>query len=229
VGTASAVARLNINQPQRLDQLTIRSQGRAVVNLPGSASVAVQALNISTTGLNARGLDVSNDGVAYRTTNATPLSDIGNLIALGHNGGTWTGKGISSSTAAADVAARTGLGFARVSALGSITLFLGQTVDSNDIVFRYTLYGDADLDGKVQLNDFTRLAAGFGAPGTWTDGDFNYDNTVNLNDFTALAANFGQVLPTDLPRAAAVPEPAAFIVLVATPLLLRRRARATLR
>ena len=72
-------------------------------------------------------------------------------------------------------------------------------------------------------------SAGFGAPGTWTDGDFNYDNTVNLNDFTALAANFGQVLPTDLPRAAAVPEPAAFIVLVATPLLLRRRARATLR
>jgi len=57
----------------------------------------------------------------------------------------------------------------------------------------------------VTLDDFTRLAAGFGLGSTWANGDFDYDGAVSLNDFTTLAANFGQAIAMDLPRARLLP------------------------
>jgi hypothetical protein len=72
------------------------------------------------------------------------------------------------------------------------------------------------LDGAVNLQDFNRLAANFGASGAlWSQGDFTYDGNVNLQDFNRLAANFGMsaspstgVTPQDWAAlGAAVPEP----------------------
>jgi hypothetical protein len=61
--------------------------------------------------------------------------------------------------------------------------------------FRF-LQGDADNDGRVNLNDFNILAANFGqGPRDFTQGDFDYSGAVNLSDFNILAARFGQVLP----------------------------------
>ena len=44
----------------------------------------------------------------------------------------------------------------------------------------YTLYGDANLDFKVNGTDFSIMAANFNqyAP-NWDQGDFNYANVVN--------------------------------------------------
>ena len=57
---------------------------------------------------------------------------------------------------------------------------------------RQTRLGDANLDGTVNLADFNRIAANFGASsGLWSRGDFNYDGITNLIDFNRLAANFG--------------------------------------
>ena len=58
-----------------------------------------------------------------------------------------------------------------------------------------TLYGDADLDGGVSINDFNILAANFGSTGSqvWGTGDFDYDGGVSINDFNLLAGNFGQL------------------------------------
>ena len=59
----------------------------------------------------------------------------------------------------------------------------------------FFLVGDANNDGRVNLNDFNILAANFGQSGRdFTQGDFNYDGTVNLADFNLLAARFGVVL-----------------------------------
>ena len=78
------------------------------------------------------------------------------------------------------------------------------------------LQGDANFDGRVNLNDFNILAANFGTTGTatWQTGDFNFDGNVNLNDFNLLAANFGQVIARPgvsggdwSALASAVPEP----------------------
>ena len=60
----------------------------------------------------------------------------------------------------------------------------------------YTYYGDANLDRKVDLTDFTFLAANFNAAGSppWSGGNFNYDSIVELTDFTFLASNFNKSL-----------------------------------
>ena len=97
------------------------------------------------------------------------------------------------------------------------------------------LPGDATLDGRVNLEDFTILADRFGDVGRgvyFQSGDFNADRQVNLADFTILADHFGDATPADAAVMAAwratVPEPsAAALILAAVPILLRRRPRLT--
>jgi hypothetical protein len=65
-------------------------------------------------------------------------------------------------------------------------------VDNTTVLLRYTRYGDTNLDRQVNLADFNRVAASFGAGNLWSNGNFNFDSTINLLDFNLLAANFGQ-------------------------------------
>jgi hypothetical protein len=95
--------------------------------------------------------------------------------------------------------------------------------------------GDADFDGRVDLDDFNTLASNFGTTSGagWLRGDFTFDGIVNLNDFNALASNFGLIAagpaptPTDWSTlASAVPEPAGATVAGLGALwALRRRQR----
>ena len=59
----------------------------------------------------------------------------------------------------------------------------------------FVLTGDANHDGRVNLDDFNVLAANFGQSGRdGSTGDFTYDGIVNLDDFNVLAAKFGTVI-----------------------------------
>ena len=65
-------------------------------------------------------------------------------------------------------------------------------MDNTSVLLKHTFYGDANLDGTVDLQDFNKLAANFGAsPRRWSQGDFDFNASVNLQDFNKLAANFG--------------------------------------
>ena len=61
---------------------------------------------------------------------------------------------------------------------------------------RYTLIGDADLNGAVDVGDLGALATNYGITtgGSWSGGDFNYDNMVDVGDLGALATNYGNAL-----------------------------------
>ncbi len=92
-------------------------------------------------------------------------------------------------------------------------------------------YGDANLDGFVNLEDFNILASNFGTSGPpWEGGDFNEDGFVNLSDFNLLAANFGkpiEIAPDPLVfglgAGVTVPEPTLMTVACTSMLMLRRR------
>lgn len=93
---------------------------------------------------------------------------------------------------------------------------LGTATDSaaRDFLARHLLArdGDADLDGDVDIADFSLLAASFNSAGAWRHGDFDNDGAVTLGDFASLAANFNA--PAGRP-AASVPEPAAALGIAA--------------
>jgi hypothetical protein len=64
---------------------------------------------------------------------------------------------------------------------------------SGTILVKYTLLGDADLNGVVNGVDFGILAANFNkGVSAWDAGDFFYHGVVNGVDFAALAANFNK-------------------------------------
>lgn len=186
-------------------------------------------------------LDLANNELIANksVTAALKLLD---QVKAGYASGAWTGKGVTSSTAAADFAAngasaQTAVGFADNADFGmGLTTFGGRTVDSNSLLMRYTVYGDANLDGKVDLADFALLKHGFGitSGATWDEGDFNYDGKVNLADFAILRSHYSQSLPAAVGLAASplafssmslmsvqeTPEPASISLLVTASLTL---------
>ncbi len=78
--------------------------------------------------------------------------------------------------------------------------------------------GDLDGNGVVDLADFATLSNLFGEDGKYTDGDLDLDGEVTISDFRILAENFGN---TPSANAAAVPEPAAFSLLLCALLSIR--------
>jgi hypothetical protein len=117
------------------------------------------------------------------------VSLIQSKIVAGFHGGDWLGAGgITSSTAAANPAGTTALGYAANADLGAST-FAGVTgLTAKDVLVRYTYYGDADLDGRVTLDDFSQFLNGYqmqsAATNNWLNGDFDYDGKVTLDDFS---------------------------------------------
>jgi hypothetical protein len=60
-------------------------------------------------------------------------------------------------------------------------------------VLLHTNYGDANLDGAVDVGDLGILAANYGTSSgaVWSQGDFNGDGAVDVGDLGILAANYG--------------------------------------
>jgi hypothetical protein len=173
-------------------------------------------------------LDLADNAMVVDYTGPSPLATIKAQVGHAYDGGTWAEHGITSSQADAS---QFGVGYAEASALGGVPTIFG-TVDADAVLLRLTRYGDANLDGQVNLQDFNRLASGFGAGDDWSEGDFNYDGLVNLQDFNRLAANFGLgaagpgVTPQDWAMlGAAVPEPGGLGMLLLGGFFAARRRR----
>jgi len=158
-------------------------------------------------------LDLTNNALVIDyTTLGSLLSDTRARVSDGR---------LTSSVADADH----GIGYADNATLG-LTEFAGQAVDSTSLLVRYTRLGDANVDGVVNIGDFSLLAASFNQPGSWQAGDFNHDGSVNIADFSLLASNFNQSAlgrPAGLHAGgSAVPEPAFSLLLFPITMLLRR-------
>jgi hypothetical protein len=69
--------------------------------------------------------------------------------------------------------------------------------------------GDANLDGRVNSDDFNLLALNFGTAGGWAKGNFNGTGPVNSDDFNLLALNFG--FNNGGMAVSAVPEPSGLL------------------
>ena len=173
---------------------------------------------------NAGGLtDVGNGFMTV--SSGLSAADMVTALVTGRGDGSWNGtSGITSSTAAANVAAST-----------------PRTVgwlDNGDgsVAFAYAAPGDTNLDWQIDVLDASNFLS-FGKfdtalPATWLEGDFNYDGVLDVLDAadffsTGLydAGSYNQ--PAGLTgTVAAVPEPAGLgtiAVAAAVAIALRRR------
>ena len=97
---------------------------------------------------------------------------------------------------------------------------VGDFSNMPSMILRPYLPGDANEDGKVDVNDLTVVLTNFGQTGrTWAQGDFNGDGQVDVNDLTVLLTSFGRSLAAPPGGAAAVPEPPSAVVATAAVLL----------
>ena len=138
-----------------------------------------------------------NGDVDVQSVGSTGLAQITNQVKLGLNSGSWTGNGITSASAAADTSAPVGRGCVILNTnstgsqlYGSGTMlgtFDGANPSANDVLIKYTYYGDTNLDGHVDGSDYSRIDNGSLNKLTgWANGDFNYDGVVNGSDYTLI-------------------------------------------
>jgi hypothetical protein len=183
----SASTDVRFNASQTIGNLYVDAAHVALAGGGGNV-LALRALNITNNGV----LDLADNAMIVDYDGLSPLSPIKSLLTSGYAGGAWNGAGINSSVAAATP--QHALGYAEAAAMFQSfpATFAGRSVDNSAVLVRYTRYGDANLDGAVNLQDFNRLAGSFGSGGTvWSQGNFNYDGLTSLSDFNLLAGNFG--------------------------------------
>jgi autotransporter-associated beta strand protein len=159
--------------------------GSGKVQLGMSTGLAqLTSLSISGNGV----FDIGNNHVVINYGNgADPISSVITWLQNGYAGGAWNGlDGIDSSAVAGN--AGYGVGYADSADPGNPAGLASGTIE-----VKFTLLGDANLDGAVNGIDFGILAANFNqGVSRWDQGDFNYDNVVNGVDFGSLAANFNR-------------------------------------
>jgi hypothetical protein len=77
---------------------------------------------------------------------------------------------------------------------GGSGTWLGQKItDTNNVLIRYTLYGDGNLDGVVNRFDVTALVQGYtGLAGYigWSDGDYTYTGSISKIDVGLLVNSY---------------------------------------
>ena len=203
----------------------------------------------------------TSSGGAPNTVGNYTAGSIQHYLQTGFNaaGGYWDGPGIRSSDAAADGATAIGaldnslIGYTSWNPVAILAgpnacakgfdfntpnIGLGEVALSGDeILLKYTYYGDTDLNGLINGDDVGNVVFGKNNPtlASWLNGDFDYSayqDGDDIGDFVAGKASYtanGQLLVDDggSPKAGAVPEPGSLGLLMVGALgLLGRRRKA---
>ncbi len=173
--------------PVTVSSLTLGTGANSILGTATATSDRT-VLILSTLTLTGGQLDLGgNDLIVHNTGSVTPaqsLTSITAAIQSGYNGGTWTGLGLTSSAAQSNSTHLTTLGVIPVTTAGS---FDNQSVTTSDVLVKYTYYGDANLDGRVDGSDYSRIDNGYLSHSAgWFNGDFNYDGAIDGSDYTLI-------------------------------------------
>ena len=153
---------------------------------------------------------ISDTGVVVGTSQNSASTSL--AFVATKSGSTWTTTDLNTLIA-------TGTGWTLVRATGISTngtyicgygTIGGQT---HGFLLTPALPGDANLDGRVDINDLTIVLGNYGQTGqTWTQGEFTGNGTVDINDLTIVLGNYNSTIGAGIQ---AVPEPTCLLLLVA--------------
>jgi autotransporter-associated beta strand protein len=234
----------------------VRSGGLALVagtlKILPSGGAASGVSNVRTLTLPAgTKLDLTDNklitAAAIGSWNGSAYTGVSGLTQSGRNGGppaagNWAGSsGIVTSQTQATTAGVTSIGIATARQVKALTtdtdtaVWSGQTVTGSDTLVMYTYGGDANLDGKINVDDYGHIDSSIGISLTgWFNGDFNYDGKLNVDDYGIIDFNIGIQGPpffsedrTAASPTTAVPEPTVpMLLLIGASLPWPRRKRA---
>ena len=198
----SAGATLNVaSSPIPASRLLVRL---ATLNLAGTSGNWTSTLNMTD-----NDLDIYNGNFAI----------IQDEVKQGITGA----YGIISTTVKSNTA-RTSILAAIINNDSSVPIFSGTHLFDNispasyDALIKYTYYGDANLDGKVDASDYSRIDSGFLTAATgWYNGDFNYDGVVNGSDYTLIDNAFNRQGASLAAEVVSASKPSKIISSVARP------------
>jgi hypothetical protein len=71
---------------------------------------------------------------------------------------------------------------------------IAQANASHSLAMICLFQGDATLDGKIDINDLSRILTVYDQSGkVWTDGDVNHDGKVDINDLSIILTNYNKI------------------------------------
>ena len=188
-------ARVMFASDQTFGSLRVADAATVELTSGGGKVMHVDELTVG----DAARLDLQDNGLFIDTDAATRdavLSSVSALVGRARNApvGPWRGSGITSSVAA-------------MQPLRGLAV----VPTGDDVRVAYTYNGDANLDGRVNADDYFRIDQGFlaqPATPTYAQGDFNYDGRVNADDYFLIDQAFlgqGGTASTTAVRSSASP------------------------
>ncbi len=185
----SGASTAQINTTSRFGSLALSGTAKAQITTGHLTVLELAALTVGATAT----LDMGDGAAIVRNGNLVTLNA---LAASGINlagAQLWTGPGITSSLAAAEISPVHGVGVISNTLDGGqlYTSFHGITATGTDVLIAYTLFGDADLSGVVDDTDYFLANDGLGGHKTgWVHGDFDYSGLIDDTDFFLLNTGF---------------------------------------
>ena len=193
VGILNAAAPVAVNAAATL-------VGVATINHTGieyhEVTTSIAALDV------ADGLFVDVIGQAGRMTLSHLTLGAGAKLDLGDNDLVVTGGDLATIEALVASARNApsrwqGPGIGTHAPAGVTGLAVGR--QGSDVLVKFTYNGDANLDGRINSDDYFRIDSGFLAQPTdptYAQGDFNYDGQINSDDYFLIDSAFlGQTAP----------------------------------
>ncbi|HWP41510.1 MAG TPA: hypothetical protein VNL70_11330 [Tepidisphaeraceae bacterium] len=191
---------LEVTNVRTTASLTINGGSVRVANNGGNAGVSdVGTLTLAgaTAAWTAR-LDLNNNDLIVRTGSLATITN--QLKSALENGGNfdWLGPGIGSTQA--NVQNTTagsflyGLGvilndLSQVGGSGPIyTDFAGISgLVGNEVLVKFTYFGDADLSGSIDATDYSLIDNGYvNSLSGWLNGDFDYSGSIDATDYALI-------------------------------------------
>ena len=208
----------------RIDAVRLSGNGRLQTSFTTSR---VNHLSFDESGGAVHGQWNLLDGAVIVDHNGTsPIEAIKRYIKTGHAGGSWTGQGLMLTEAAfAPTPQNLAIGYVEASRLFGANggVFEGLNTDGSAVLVKSTYYGDTDLNGVINFDDYARIDFGFNNNGNeWFEGDFNYDGKVNFDDYALIDLGFNT---QGQPMSSPVPEASSVGVLMALSAIARRNRR----
>ncbi|WP_428937553.1 hypothetical protein [Fontivita pretiosa] len=169
---------------------TLSLAGRMSLGAGSGRTPVVSALDITGSGR----LDLNDNAAIVTTGNEATIA--ARIKSALENGGAydWAGPGIGSSFAAMQNAAAGsylyGVGvLLNNDGSGNLihTSFAGQPLSGNEVLVKFTYFGDADLSGSIDATDYSLIDNGYvNSLSGWINGDFDYSGSIDATDYALI-------------------------------------------